>query len=62
MSELRGPGEQAGAEPGEEKQHGLAGGKAGGETVLQEQGDRERDAEQVVIVQIRGCEGGEDEE
>ena len=52
MGELRGPGEQAGAEPGEEEEDRLAGCKAGDEAVLHEQGDGERGADEVVVVQI----------
>jgi hypothetical protein len=62
MGKLREPGQQARAEPGEEKEHGFAGGEAGGETVPQQQSDGEGDAEQVVIVQIRTGERGEDED
>jgi hypothetical protein len=50
MGKLREPGQQARAEPGEEKEHGFAGDKADGETVAQQQGGGEGDAEQVVIV------------
>ena len=52
MGELRGPGKQAGAKPGEEEEDGLAGGKAGDEAVLHEQGDGERDADEVVVMQV----------
>ena len=62
MGELRGPGKQAGAEPGEEEEDGLAGRKAGDEAVLHEQGDGERDADEVVVMQIGAREGGENKE
>jgi hypothetical protein len=62
MGELRCPGEQTGAEPGEEKEHGLARREASDEAVLHEQCDGERDADQVVVMQVGAGERGEDEE
>jgi hypothetical protein len=62
VGELRRPGQQAGAEPGEEVEQGLAGEETGDEPVLQQQSGGEGDAEQVVIMQVGGGEGREDEQ
>ena len=62
MGVLRRPGQQAGAEPGEEEEHGLEGGEAGAQAVFHDEGDGQGGGEEVVVVQVRAGEGGEDEQ
>jgi hypothetical protein len=52
MGKLRRPRQQAGAKPSEEVEHRLERSKTGGQALLDQQSDRQRDAEQVVIMQI----------
>ncbi len=61
MGELRRPGQRAGAEPGEEEEDGLAGQEASFQAVANQQGYRQGNAEQVVVMQIRAGEGGENQ-
>ncbi len=48
MGQLRRPGQQAGREPGEEAEHRLERGKTSNQPLLDQQRDRQRDAEQIV--------------
>ena len=59
MGKLRRPRQQTGSEPGEEAEHHLERGKTGDQTLLDQQSDRQRDAEQVVIMQIGTAKCGE---
>ena len=52
MGELRHPGQQAGAEPDEEKQHRLKRGEAIDEPLLRQQRHRKGSTQQIVIMQI----------
>ena len=59
MGKLRRPGQQAGTKPGEEVEHRLKRSKTDGQALLDQQSDRQRDAEQVVIMQIGTGERGQ---
>jgi hypothetical protein len=62
MRKLRGPGQQAGTEPGDEKEKGFAGRETGALALLEHQGHGQGRSQKVIIMQIRAREGRENEQ